>query len=82
MKTITLKTTPTSLSMEIDRNKFALALKTWRIRKGLTQKQVAEKFGVSRFTIIRVENGKPTCWEIAYKIFAALADELESEKRS
>lgn len=67
------------LTMEVDRNEFALALKTWRLRKGLTQRQVADMWDVSRFTIIRAENGKPLTWEMAYRLFAKLSSELKKE---
>lgn len=67
------------LTMECDRNEFALALKTWRLRNGLTQKEVGERFGTSRYTIIRAESGRPITWEQAYKLFAKLSKELENE---
>lgn len=67
------------LSVEIDRNEFALALKTWRLRNGLTQKQVGERWGISRFTLLRAEKGKTITWEMAYKLFARLSDELRKE---
>lgn len=67
------------LTMEVDRNEFALALKTWRLRKGFTQRQVADMWDVSRFTIIRAENGKPLTWEMAYRLFAKLSSELKKE---
>jgi len=34
-------------------------LKTHRINKRFTQKQLAEKAGVSLFTIVQIEKGKP-----------------------
>lgn len=67
------------LTMEADRNDFAMALKTWRLRQGLTQTQVGERFGLSRYTIIRLEQGKATSWETAYRAFAKLAWYLEKE---
>lgn len=82
MEKLILETTarPNGLSVEIDRNEFALALKTWRIRQERTQQQVADEWGVSRFTIIRAEHGKPISWEMAYRLFARLADALKREK--
>lgn len=71
---------PNGLSVEIDRNQFALALKTWRIRQDMTQQQVADEWGVSRFTILRAERGKPISWVMAYRLFARLADALKREK--
>lgn len=70
---------PRGLEMEIDRQKFALALKTWRLRQGLTQRDVAAKFCSSRETINRAERGKPISWTQAYRLFAHLAQELKNE---
>lgn len=70
------------LTMEADKNEFALALKTWRLRAGLTQKQVAEKFGMSRFTIMRAESAGNVSWETAYRLFTRLSAELTKEARS
>lgn len=67
------------LSIEIDRQQFALALKTWRLRQGMTQKQVGERWGLSRYTIIRLEEAKPCSWTMAYKVFAKLSNELVKE---
>lgn len=66
--------------MEADKNEFALALKTWRLRSGLTQSQVAEKWGCSRFTIMRAENARTVTWEMAYRLFAKLSNELKEEQ--
>lgn len=70
---------PAGLSMEVDKNEFALALKTWRLRQGLTQHQVGERWGCSRFTILRAENAKNLTWEMAYRLFAKLSNELRKE---
>lgn len=79
METINPKMNRNDLSMEVDRQEFALALKTWRLRKGLLQRQVAEQFGVSRYTIIRAENAQSITWMMAYRLFAKLSDELRKE---
>lgn len=70
---------PKGLEMEIDREKFALALHTWRIRAGLTQKEVAQRFNVCRKSILKVENGRAINWATAYRIFAHLAESLKQE---
>lgn len=70
------------LTMEADKNEFALALKTWRLRSGLTQSQVAEKWGCSRFTIMRAENARTVTWEMAYRLFAKLSNELKEEQQN
>lgn len=67
------------LTMEADKNEFALALKTWRLRSGLTQKEVGQRFGCSRYTIMRAENAQQVTWEMAYRLFAKLSDELRKE---
>lgn len=76
---LNLEMKKSGLSMEIDRQDFALALKTWRLRKGYTQKHVADLFGCSRYTIIRAETGQTLTWEMAYRLFARLSDELRKE---
>lgn len=73
---------PNGLSMEIDKQEFALALKTWRLRQDLTQRQVGEMWGCSRFTIMRAESGKDITWEMAYRLFAKLSEELRKEARN
>lgn len=79
MKKIEAKMERNGLTMETDVNTFALALKTWRLRQNLTQKQAGEKFGLSRFTIMRIEAAKPVSWETAYRAFAKLSEALSKE---
>lgn len=67
------------LTMECDRQEFALALHTWRLRRGLTQKQVGDMWNVSRYTIMRAERGKTITWQMAYRLFARLSEELRYE---
>ncbi len=68
------------IDMNVDREDFALALKTWRLRQGYTQRQVADMWGVSRHTIIRAESGRNITWEMAYRLFAKLSHELTREQ--
>lgn len=79
MKQLKVEFKPQGLTMETDREQFALALKTWRLRQNMTQKEVADKWKCSRFTIMRCEKAKPISWTQAYKIFAHLAQELKEE---
>lgn len=79
METIKVEMKPAGLAMDCDKNEFALSLKTWRLRTGLTQRQVGERFGCSRYTIMKAENGENITWEMAYKLFARLSDELRKE---
>jgi transcriptional regulator with XRE-family HTH domain len=79
MEQINVEMKPVGISMDVDKQQFALALKTWRLRSGLTQKEVGERFGCSRYTIMRCECGKNITWEMAYKMFARLSEELRKE---
>lgn len=67
------------LAMDFDRKEFAMALKTYRLRRGLTQRELGAMWGLSRFTIMRAENTKIVSWEHAYRLFALLADALRKE---
>lgn len=79
MEKITVEMRPHGLEMDVNKQEFALALKTWRLRNGLTQKEAGERIGCSRYTIIRAEKAKNVTWEMAYKLFAKLAVELRKE---
>ena len=79
MEQIKVQMKPNGLEMDVDKNEFALALKTWRLRSGLTQREVGQRFGVSRYTIMKAENAKNVTWEMAYRLFAKLAVELRKE---
>lgn len=65
--------------LEIDRQEVGVELAKWRIRQGLTQQQLGEKWGMSRFSIIRAEKGKNVSWEFAYKIWSKLLQEMRKE---
>lgn len=65
--------------LEIDREAVGLELAKWRIRQGLTQTQLAEKWGMSRYTVIRAEKGKNVSWQFAYAIWTKLIQELRKE---
>lgn len=77
--TMKTKIKQVGLSMEIDREQFAVELKTWRIRQGLTQEELGERWGMSRYTILRVEKAKPCNWQTAYRLFAKLSQEMRKE---
>ncbi len=79
MEQIKTEMKPVGLTMEVDRETFALALKTWRLRNGLTQDQVGQRWGCSRWTIINAEKGRPITWEMAYRLFARLSEDLRKE---
>lgn len=67
------------VSMECDREQFAIALKTWRLRNGLTQKDAGKILGVSRWTMMKAEAARAITWETTYRLFAGLSKELEKE---
>lgn len=79
MEQIKVEMKQNGLQMDVDKQEFALALKTWRLRQGFTQRQVGDMFGCSRYTIMRAEMAKDVTWEIAYRLFAKLANELRKE---
>lgn len=79
MEQIKVEMKPNGLAMDVDKNEFALALKTWRLRQGLTQREAGERFGCSRYTIMRAESARNVTWEMAYRLFAKLAQELRKE---
>lgn len=79
MDQIKVEMKPKGLTMDVDKNEFALALKTWRLRQGLLQREVADMWGCSRYTIMKAENAKTVTWEMAYRLFAKLAAELRKE---
>ena len=79
MKKIEVKMERVGLTMDIDREAFAVVLKTWRLRNGLTQAQAGKKWGLSRYSIMRAESGKNITWETAYRLLARLSEELRKE---
>lgn len=79
IKPIEVEMRPNGLDMDIDKQSFALALKTWRLRNGLSQAEAGKRFGCSRYTIMRAESARNITWEQAYRMFAKLAEELRKE---
>jgi len=79
MEKIVAEMKPQGVTMDVNRQQFALALKTWRLRANLTQRQVGEMWNTSRYTIMKTEKAKPISWEQAYKLFARLSEELRKE---
>lgn len=67
------------VDMSVNREEMALALKQWRIRNDLTQRQLAARWNMSRESIIRIEKAKPVTWQLAYRVFAKLSQELRQE---
>ncbi len=65
--------------MPIDRDTMARELFEWRTRNGLLQREVAERFGVSRYTIMRAENCDYLAVPTAYLVMSKLTQELRKE---
>ena len=61
------------------RQEVGLELVKFRIRAGLTQEHLAQRWGMSRYTILRAEKGKPVSWKFTYNIAAKLAAENRRE---
>lgn len=66
-------------SLGIEREKLGFELAKWRVRQGLSQRQLAERWGMSRYSILRAEHGKSVGWQFTYAISAKLAAELRKE---
>lgn len=76
---ITVELVQKGTTLDADRQQFALALKTWRLRNHFTQEQTAKAIGCSRWTILRAEKGEQISWQALYRIFAFLSTELQRE---
>ena len=70
---------PTGLEMATDAETLGLEVRKYRLRNGLTQAQLGERWGLSRWSIIRIEKGKLVGWQAMYRMFARLARELAEE---
>ena len=67
------------LSMTADKEQMAMSLKTYRLRQGFTQDKLGKRWGCSRYTIMRIEKGKPVTWEMMYRVFNELSKALIAE---
>lgn len=81
MKQIKVEMKRDGLRMDADREDVAMAVKTYRLRRGITQAALGKEWGISRYSIIRIETAKPVSWEYTYKAFSKLAQALEQEGR-
>lgn len=77
MENLKIEFKPVGLSLETDKEHFALALRTWRLRHGLTQKDAGKRCGVSRYSIMRAEAGKENSWQVLYRIMCGMAEDLK-----
>lgn len=67
------------LELEINRENLAMELKKYRLRRGLTQQELAAIWNTNRWVIIRAEGAKSLSWEQAYKIFYLLNKSIQNE---
>ena len=79
VKKITLSMSAQGVNMQVNKEEMALAVKQYRLRQGLTQRQLAAEWGISRESIIRIEGAKQITWQLAYRAFAKLSDSLRKE---
>ena len=79
MAKLTIKMKREGVKVTSDREQVAVAVKTYRLRQGLTQARLGELWGVSRWTIMRIEAAEAVAWETSYRIFARLANDLQKE---
>lgn len=75
MENLTIEFKPVGLDLETNAEHFAVALKMWRKRMGLTQEQAAKRCGVSRWTIIKCEKAvEPSKWTM-YRLFCRISQD-------
>jgi transcriptional regulator with XRE-family HTH domain len=58
------------------------ALLYWRIKRGITQRELAEKVGMRRASIARIEAGYPALLRSARQIAEALGIEIDDLRRN
>lgn len=74
-KELTIRLERQGTDLVTNREDFAIAVKTWRVRHGMTQRELAKASGLSRFTIMRVERAsRETSWITVYKLFNYMAE--------
>lgn len=69
------------LVLDTNAEELAMMLKTYRLRQNLTQEELAEKWGCSRYTILRLERCRRVAWETTYKIFNNLVKAVALEDK-
>lgn len=63
----------------VDRQTLAREMITYRLRSGLTQKEIAAKFGVSRYSILRCETQRYLGMATLYRLSSQLARAIREE---
>lgn len=79
MKTMTVVFENERLKVNHDREHLAWLLKTYRLRAHKSQRKLGPEWGISRYTLMRMEACKPVTWETAYKVFVKLATAMAEE---
>lgn len=72
---VVIEMRPVGVKLDADMESFALGIKMWRIRHGLSQKQAARLAGVCRETWNRCEQARGINWRTLYKVFAFISNE-------
>lgn len=65
--------------IEINRDDLAVELKMYRCKQGLTQRQLADEWGVSRWSIIRTEAAQEVSIGLTILIYARLTECLRKQ---
>ena len=68
------------LTMETDAQELAVSLKTYRLRQGLSLPKLGELWGVSRYSLMRIEAGKHVSWMMMYKVANQLIKSIQNEE--
>lgn len=63
---------PTMLEEAYDPTDLGRAIRRWRVAKGMTQQTLAEWLGVSRQTVVSMEQGGPVSVAAAMRALAIL----------
>lgn len=75
MEQLVIKLERQGTDLVTNQEEFAVAVKMWRVRNGMTQQELAQKAGLSRYTIMRVEGAKRVAdWKTVYKLFNLIWD--------
>lgn len=65
--------------IEINRDDLAVELKMYRCKRGLTQRQLADEWGVSRWSILRTEAAEEVSIGLTILIYSRLTECLRKQ---
>jgi transcriptional regulator with XRE-family HTH domain len=66
--------------METDAQELAVSLKTYRLRQGLSLPKLGDLWGVSRYSLMRIEAGKHVSWMMMYKVANQLIKAIQNDE--